>query len=149
MDNRQVFSILSDPSRIRDVRKRVERFASSNGFSAEQAGQIGLAVNEAIANIIKHSYKGDKTGRIDIEVGMSQSEGTPAFEIVIVDYGEAVDPKCIKSRSLDEVRPGGLGVHIIKTVMDKVEYRCIPEKGMQLTMKKLLQATEESQNGNR
>ena len=47
-----------------------------------------------------------------------------------------MDPAVIKSRNLDEVRPGGLGVHIIKAVMDEVSYEKRNPIGMRLTMTK-------------
>jgi anti-sigma regulatory factor (Ser/Thr protein kinase) len=44
------------------------------------------------------------------------------LEIVLVDSGMAVDPKKLKGRPLDEVRPGGLGIHFMKQSMDVVEF---------------------------
>jgi anti-sigma regulatory factor (Ser/Thr protein kinase) len=56
---------------------------------------------------------------------------------MIEDEAEQVDPCTIKSRCLDEVRPGGLGVHIIREVMDEVAYECRSGGvGMRLTMVK-------------
>ena len=45
------------------------------------------------------------------------------FHMEISDYGEFVEPSKIKSRPLEDVRPGGLGVHLMKSTMDTVEYR--------------------------
>ncbi len=146
MKSHKSFTIFSNPDAVREIRKEVERFASMNGFSEEETGQIGLAVNEAIANVIEHSYKGKTDRKIDIELDMCNFEGKSALQITIRDYGEHVDPDKIQSRNLDEIRPGGLGVHIIKTIMDKVEYSCIPEAGMQLNMIKLLRTREKRTN---
>lgn len=63
-----------------------------------------------------------------------------ALRIVLEDEAEQVDPATIKSRDLEEVRPGGLGVHIIKSVMDEVKYERregvggLGGVGMRLTM---------------
>ena len=54
----------------------------------------------------------------------------------IRDHGRSVDPSSIKSRDLDDVRPGGLGVHIMRSVMDRVEYRKRGLTGMELSMTK-------------
>ena len=146
MGNHKAFTILSNPNELRAIRKEVENFAEQNGFSVEQAGQIGLAVNEAIANVIEHSYMGDTNKKIDITLDMCEFDGENALKIIIRDYGRHVSPECIKSRELNDVRPGGLGVHIIKTVMDNVEYKCIPEGGMQLIMIKMLRLNEDTNN---
>jgi len=41
----------------------------------------------------------------------------------LIDWGPPCDPTKLKARSLDEIRPGGLGLHIIRGSMDAVEYR--------------------------
>ena len=56
--------------------------------------------------------------------------------MAVRDRGRQVDPTTIKSRDLAEVRPGGLGVHIIQSVMDEYNYSCPPDGGMLLEMKK-------------
>jgi anti-sigma regulatory factor (Ser/Thr protein kinase) len=60
------------------------------------------------------------------------------LECDVRDFGRQVDPSTIRSRSLDEVRPGGLGVHIIRSVMDEVEYSRAEGGGMRLRMLKYL-----------
>jgi hypothetical protein len=58
------------------------------------------------------------------------------LRIVIEDLGRQTDPGAIKGRDLDDVRPGGLGVHIIREVMDEVVYEKRPGGGMRLTLVK-------------
>jgi anti-sigma regulatory factor (Ser/Thr protein kinase) len=137
--------VSSSPSHIAVVRSAAESFGEHHGFSHEQAGKIGLAVNEALANVIRHGYQGDIHQQIEISMGMIDEGDKKGMKIIIRDHGLQVDPDCIKGRNLEKVRPGGLGVHIIKTVMDEVSYRCQPEGGMELTMIKfLVKSTRES-----
>jgi anti-sigma regulatory factor (Ser/Thr protein kinase) len=56
----------------------------------------------------------------------------------IDDYGQFVDPAQIKSRPLDDVRPGGLGVHLMQKVMDEVTYAKNRWGGTSLTLRKRL-----------
>lgn len=135
----------SNPAHISVVRMAVEAFGDRHGFSRAQADQIGLAVNEALANVIEHAYDGDTTRDIVISMGLIElgPAARTAMKVVVRDFGRQVDPACIKSRELDEIRPGGLGVHIIKTVMDDVAYRCVPEGGMELTMIKWIDSAKE------
>lgn len=107
------------------------------GFDDGGAGRIALAVDEAMTNVVRHGYKGNREGLIEIHMApLRQSEclsGT-GIRIVIEDRGESVDPATIQPRDLEEVRPGGLGVHIIREVMDAAEYSCRDGGGMRLTL---------------
>jgi len=130
-------AIRSDPSEVCGARSAAERFAEQQGFGREQAGQIGLALNEALANVITHGYGGESGQRIIVTMEPGEDDGRRGLKVVVRDFGRQVDPAGIKGRDLDQVRPGGLGVHIMKTVMDQVHYRRCPDGGMELTMLKL------------
>lgn len=128
------------------TRELVSCVARRLGFGEEACSQIALAVDEALANVIRHGYAKAPDRPIWIglfpipEDGHSGPFGDkcPArsIKIVIEDEAKQVDPSIIKSRDLDEIRPGGLGVHIIKTVMDMVHYEKREHVGMRLTMVK-------------
>ena len=64
---------------------------------------------------------------------------------MIEDLASQVDPADIQSRDLDDIRPGGLGVHIIREVMDEVTWERRSPKGMRLTMIKRLQSGRNSE----
>jgi anti-sigma regulatory factor (Ser/Thr protein kinase) len=136
-------TVSSNPSHIAMVRSAVESFGDHHGFTREQSERIGLAVNEAVANVIKHGYRGDVNQEIEITIQMFDDGGRKGIKVVIRDHGLQVDPSSIKGRDLEKIRPGGLGVHIIKSVMDEVSYRCQPQGGMELTMIKFLESTRE------
>lgn len=95
-------------------------------FSEEQSRAIIRGVDEAVSNIMKHSYGGRPDQPIEVCCNrLQQGAGAHAergVEIVLVDRGKAIDPTKCTGRSLDEVRPGGLGLHIIRESMDAVEY---------------------------
>lgn len=86
-----------------------------------------LAVDEALTNIIRHAYQGKPDQPIEISFRRIQAaqDGArrPALEIVFQDQGAKVDAKRLCSRDLEDVRPGGLGLHFIKESMDAVEFR--------------------------
>ena len=78
--------------------------------------------------------------RIDIELAFHEDH----LEIRLVDYGTFVDPEKIKSRDLADVRPGGLGVHLMQSVMDEVLYEKNDAGGTTLIMRKRIpEAPEE------
>ena len=138
-------SIASHPKSLPVVRSAAERMAKMEGFSEQDANELALAIDEALANVIKHGYSGQPDKPIDITLSVLRSStGDPGLCIVVRDNGRQVDPDTIQSRDLDDLRPGGLGVHIIKTVMDEVEYSCPPDGGMQLRMVKYVSRADDS-----
>ena len=135
----------SHPSELRSVRRRIEQFALRMGFDSSAAGRITLAVDEALANVMRHAYGGAPDQRIEIEIDTVTLDNGEGIRIIIRDFGGQVDPARIEGRSLDDVRPGGLGVHIMRSVMDQMQYEPVKTGGMKLTMiKKLTQKAPSS-----
>ena len=129
--------VRSDPGDLPQVRALVERVAGSAGFDDEEAGRLVLAVDEAIANIIKHGYDGRDDQPVEVCARCIQEQGVSGIALEIRDFGKQVPPEKISGRDLQDVRPGGLGVHIIRTVMDRVKYSPAQGGGMRLEMVKL------------
>ena len=122
----------SDPRYMGIVRDVISRSADHAGFAEEDARQIVLAVDEGCTNIIRHCYGGDTSQKIIVTCAV----GDDYLEIRLRDFGEKPDPAKIRSRPLEDIRPGGLGVHLIHTIMDEVEYDTSPDVGTILRMRK-------------
>jgi serine/threonine-protein kinase RsbW len=94
---------------------------------ALQHREIIRAVDEAVANIMRHSYQGRLDQPIEIYCNRLQrrmnGETEEGVEVLLFDCGPAVDTTKLEARPLDEVRPGGLGLHIIRGSMDTVQYK--------------------------
>lgn len=125
--------ILSQPRLLTGVRGLVTHLALRLGFDDGLAGRISLALDEALCNVINHGYARRTDGRIRISIFTDDGPPT-ALRFIIDDDGRSVDPALIRPRDLDDIRPGGLGVHIIREIMDEVRYEQRPEGGMRLTM---------------
>lgn len=117
------------------VRAFMGGLAERMGFSGEQGCRMSLALDEALCNVINHGYDRAEDGTITLAFS-DRENGRPCLKIVIEDDGRQVDPADIKSRDLDEIRPGGLGVHIIREIMDEVLYERRESSGMRLTLVK-------------
>lgn len=131
--------LISDPTYLSGVRDLIAAVARRLSFSDDACGQIALAVDEALANIIRHGYERRKDGPITISIWPLPGDNghpRPGIRIVVEDEAKQVEPDQIKSRDLDQVRPGGLGVHIIRQIMDEVAYEKRPGPGMRLTLVK-------------
>ena len=130
----------SRPSWLAPVRTLFTTLATRLGSDEVEANQVGMAVDEALCNVINHGYDRREDGLIEIQVHVSGSD-EPTMHIVIEDRGRQVDPATIKPRPLEEIRPGGLGVHIIREIMDDVLYEQRDGGGMRLVMSKRLPGT--------
>jgi serine/threonine-protein kinase RsbW len=117
----------SDPSMLCVVRGAMERLTEVFGFSATDCRSVTRAVDEAITNIMRHSYKNQTGKPIEVHVRrvkqrLASGHGV-GLEILLCDRGPAVDPAKMRGRRLDEIKPGGLGLHFIRQSMDVVEFK--------------------------
>ena len=102
------------------------------GLSAEGAADVGLAVNEAVANVIRHAY-GGATDRPIVVRG--ECEPTGGVRVTIRDWGTGVNPLAQPPRQRDPMEPGGLGLVCLRQLLDDVRFEPQPD-GMLLTMEK-------------
>ena len=129
---RFTLSIPSHPRYLCVLRGFFASLLSTLGFSSYEEMRVILAVHEACANVIKHCYQGDTGQRIDVTVLLTPDH----LAVEIRDYGIKPDLAAIQPRALQDVRPGGLGTHFIRSVMDSVTYDVTPDTGTLLRMTK-------------
>jgi anti-sigma regulatory factor (Ser/Thr protein kinase) len=105
----------------------VERLTESFGFSAADCRAVTRAVDEALTNIIRHAYSGKPDRPIEMFFRsvhrQVDHQAVAGLEILLCDRGPAIKPDQLCMRALEEVRPGGLGLHFIQQSMDVVEYK--------------------------
>jgi len=117
--------VTAKANRLRLVRNAVKETALFCGFSDKDTGDIVLAVDEACQNVIRHAYGSEGEGDISIEI----RRRSDAMIVVVRDFADPVDISKIKPRDLDDLRPGGLGTHLIREVMDEVDFLPPPIDG--------------------
>jgi anti-sigma regulatory factor (Ser/Thr protein kinase) len=131
--------IASTPAHLPVVRGAVRELCLVVGFDAHGCAEAVAGVDEALANILQHAYEGRSGEPIEITLrALSADEGPAGVEVVLRDCGQVRDVACIRGRRLEDVRPGGLGMHIIDCCMDVVEYSHPPEGGTCLRLRKVL-----------
>lgn len=108
----------SDPAALFLVRGVVDRLTERLGFERQETERLVLAVDEACTNVIRHAYQGRATERLIVMFVVKRE----TFEVKIRDFGEPKDPGTFQPRDLSEVRPGGLGMHLIRCAVDEVLY---------------------------
>ena len=113
------------------ARLAVAGVASRLNFSIEDIEDLKLAVAEACTNCIQHA-SGSGEVRITCQVHDNK------LVVTVEDYGKGFDGRGISPRQLGEPKVGGLGVFLIRTLMDDVSYEVDPESGTKLTITKHL-----------
>ena len=131
-----ILRIHARPDQLPQAREAVAQVADALGFPESDRCHVVLALDEALANVIKHGYGSPCSEPIDIHIAQVERDGRMGVRVTLRDFGRQVEPSAIHGRDLDDVRPGGLGVHIIRSVMDEVTYEQATEGGMRLTMTK-------------
>ena len=129
-------SIPSDPKYLGLIRKVLQELLESHEVPDDTARRLILCVDEACANVIKHSYEGPCDEPIEATFTIEGDD----FKVQIRDYGKQCDSSQIKPRCLEEVKPGGLGTHFINEIMDDVSYCTNRTKDTLLTMIKKLKS---------
>jgi anti-sigma regulatory factor (Ser/Thr protein kinase) len=130
--------IPSDPAAWKDVRTQVESFLQGMNMPEKCTCRVVLAMDEALTNIIRHAYEGVNDQPIVIDLAVCGGQ----LRVTLRDYGKRAPKETIRSRDLDDIRPGGLGVHIMNECMDSVDYQPAPGGGTTLTMTKHLRELE-------
>lgn len=132
------FVVPSHPRYLRLVRVAVGELAAIHELRPEECRGIMLAVDEALANVIRHAYCGQFDGPIEVNCRAFHDR----LEFVLLDHGMAPDPARLAPHALDAVALSGRGTHIIRSIMDEVSYDQVPS-GNQLRLTKRLPAKEE------
>jgi serine/threonine-protein kinase RsbW len=122
--------IASSTEELMHVRKFVSDAAKQFGFRDDEINNIALAVDEACTNIIKHAYDYAEDQDIHVVVTMNNKE----FQVQIVDHGRHFDPDHVQMPNMKEYlshyKRGGLGMYLMKKLMDKVEYSIQPKQNV-------------------
>ena len=118
------------------IREFIIGIAKRFGFKEDSIGEIELAVDEACANVIKHAYHYDENKKIDITV---ETNGR-ILTITITDQGTGFDPAKLETpeQRIQKHARGGLGIALIKKVMDEVSFNIHPGSRNQVRMVKYI-----------
>ena len=121
-----MLAVYSNPKWLTVVRAAVERLTETLSFPAVEGASITRAVDEALTNIVRHSYGNRLDQPIFVYFRKTQrsndGQAQNGLEILLCDRGPAVDRGRLQGRPLEEIRPGGLGLHFIRQAMDTVEF---------------------------
>src|SRR5438105_14264767 len=95
----------SDPAEIAEVRRAVENLGKTAGLDEQAVAEVGLCVNEALANVMRHAYDGAK----DRPIVVSSYCQDGSLVVTIRDWGNGVNPATLPPKPFDPLEPGGVG----------------------------------------
>lgn len=128
--------VKSKTENLSDIRDFVSEKALSAGIPTATVENIMLAVDEACTNIIKHAYKSSPEGEIILNIDYNEKK----FTITIIDYGKSFEPDRVPLPNLQkyyrEHKVGGLGIYLMKSLMDDVKYTSVPGEYNQVLLSK-------------
>src|SRR5262245_44976784 len=131
-------TLANDRSEVEKLGRLVEAFGEAHGLPPESIFSVNLALDEVVTNIIRYAYN-DNGQPHPILVRLAVEEGVLAAQVE--DDGRAFNPLEAPAPDIDatiEERPiGGLGIHLVRSMMDSVEYRRDDGRNV-FTMKKRL-----------
>ena len=131
MSNRLTMNIPGRPEYVGTVRIAIAHIANIAGFDIEAIDDIKVAVSEACSNIICHAHEGREfTYEVYAEIG------DKGLAIGVKDRGVGFGVKDYVEPDLGEARGSGLGLFIIKALMDEVDILSAPGEGTDIVMTK-------------
>jgi anti-sigma regulatory factor (Ser/Thr protein kinase) len=119
-----------------EIREFVGAIARAGGFTDKDVYNIQLATDEAASNIIEHAYEKISNGILELSCGVRDD----LITIILIDHGESFDPSEIPlpdlKADLSNRKIGGLGIFLMRKLMDDVHYEVTANDGNVLTMSK-------------
>ena len=136
MEDSLEITVPSNPLYLKLIRQVVAETARMTGFEESDSQKICLAVDEACTNIIRHSYDGDQKQKIIVTFHLSEKK----LVIELKDFGKKLDLTKIEKKNTPRTKPGGLGVNLIVSIMDIVEYDKTSDKYNRVKLTKFLKS---------
>ena len=136
----QRFTLLvpSSTENLALIRDFVSNVGLQAGLGDDDVAKLELAVDEACTNVIEHAHRGDLSK--DVVVRATFDERT--LRVEVVDTGEGFDPAKLPQENLEQMvakhRSGGLGLRVMRSLMDEVSYEIVPGDTNRLRMVKKL-----------
>ena len=121
MDISEIKDFPVNSKSLKEVREFSRKIISKSPILEESKEELVLAIGEAAQNIVKHAYKDnlDTNDKMQIKISFKNK----ILEIGFFDKGKPIVEENIKHRSLDDIKPGGLGTYFIQQIMDEVVFK--------------------------
>ena len=127
----------NDLSELERMAQAVSAWCRGNGVSAEAEYQINLALDEIVSNVIRHGWKDEGEHQLLVQVSRTESELTVEVEDDAAPFNPLEAPAPDITKPLEERPVGGLGIHLVRQIMDGLEYRRHDGKNLLVMKRKI------------
>ncbi len=136
MDSVQTLIVTGKFENLSLIGEFVTRAAQAAGLDERAVYAVEMAVDEACSNIIEHAYGGEGRGKIECACRIDET----GLTITLRDHGRPFDPQSVPRPNLkadiEEREAGGLGIYLMRQLMDEVRFDFTSDEGNVLTMVK-------------
>ena len=130
------FTIKSDLNELQAITETILDSCQNIGYDREFTGDVRLILEEVVVNIIKHGYDSSPEQPIDLAIEMDPGQ----WVMTVEDNGKPFNPleyhNPNNGKSFDEMNIGGQGIHLVKQIADRIDYkRTINKNQLIVTLK--------------
>ena len=123
MTDQLSLKVANNFGQIRLVRDRVQAFGERSGLPSEVLFVVKLSIEELLINTISYGYTDQETHTIEIQIDLRAGQ----LNVRMTDDAVAFDPRNAKEpdtkATLKDRQFGGIGIYLVKNLMDHIEYR--------------------------
>lgn len=130
------FEVEAKTSSLAPFRKKLRSLLEEAGFGSKSVHDLVLSVDEVLTNIIRHACGGSSVSFEEGHIRVSFSNLSDRVEIAVEDHGPCFDPLKVPSPKLPPDKPGGLGIHLVRSLTDEVHYEPLKPQGNRLRLVK-------------
>jgi serine/threonine-protein kinase RsbW len=138
LERKFLLHVPSSTENLALIREFVTMIGAQAGLDESEVANIELAVDEACANVIEHAYGNDVSHEVVVRAIFDDAE----LSINVEDSGRGFNADTVVQEELDELiskrKSGGLGMRLIRQLMDEVHYYIVPGRNNELKIKKRL-----------
>ena len=137
----QTFELKAESNGLPPFRKKLQSLLQSAHFNEKSVHEVLLSVDEVLTNVIRHAYRNQASNKMHVTVSLLEDR----VEIAIQDEGPCFDPRTIPAPELPREKPGGLGIYLVRSLMDEIEYEPLSPRGNRLRLVKFKMKKEKNQ----
>lgn len=128
----ETFSMTSDPAQLEPMRAWLRAVLPRHDVPANDESRLLTAVGEVCTNSITHAYEG--VGGQPIHVSLSAFDDRVVIEVE--DFGKRFDPATYRAPDLDALPEHGLGLYLVRQLVDTLSWDVARERGTRWTLVK-------------
>ena len=130
------FTFKSDLNELQEITETILDSCQNFGYDREFTGDVRLILEEVVVNIIKHGYDSSPEQPIDLAIEMDAGQ----WVMTVEDNGKPFNPLEYNNpntgKSFDDMNIGGQGIHLVKQIADRIDYkRTINKNQLIVTLK--------------